>query len=154
MKCMLGRRIFAALFAVALLTVCTFGVLAEGETEQPQDNSNVLYALNLPEKVEGVDDYDVYRKSFDNAPRPDSSVELTVADVAEGLKTVTRQGTDYCELSDENEVVTYSLNVQEAGAYNIEVVYLAEGGKMKNIVFSLYINGNLPFNEAASIALP
>lgn len=151
---MLKRRIFTALLAAALLSVSAFGVLAEGKTEPQQDNSNVLYALNLPEKTEGVDDYDVYRDSFSSASTPDSSVELTDADVVEGLKTVTRQGTKYCELSDENQVITYDLNVTRAGAYNIEIVYLAEGGKMKNIVFSLYINGALPFNEAASISLP
>lgn len=151
---MLKRRIFTALLAAALLSVSAFGVLAEGETEPQQDNSNVLYALNLPEKTEGVDDYDVYRDSFSSASTPDSSVEITDADVVEGLKTVTRQGTKYCELSDENQVITYNLNVTRAGAYNIEIVYLAEGGKMKNIVFSLYINGALPFNEAASISLP
>ncbi|MBR5922556.1 MAG: extracellular solute-binding protein [Clostridia bacterium] len=154
MKSIFNSRIIIALLAVLLLAVYTFGACADGEAAETQNNGSVLDALNLPEKTEGVDDYDVYRKSFDTAPNPDTPVVLTVADVTEGLKSVTRQGTEYCELSDENEAITYSLDVKEAGAYNIEIVYLAEGGKMKNIVFSLYIDGNLPFNEAASVSLP
>lgn len=100
-----------------------------------------------------TEDYDVYSEKNSSAQKAKDKCNLSVADITSNKVTETADGKEGALLSSEQRAIEYSVSVPEAGLYNIEIEYYAVKGRMKDIVFSLLIDGALPFSEAEGIAL-
>ena len=56
-------------------------------------------------------------------------------------------------LTGESSSVTYTVNVTEAGFYQLRVSYYPYSGKSSSVERTLYINGEIPFDGASNITL-
>lgn len=59
---------------------------------------------------------------------------------------------DGCILTDKEGKITYAFDVEKSGYYYIEVGYYPSADSDKNIVRKLYINGEIPFEEAQTLS--
>ncbi len=55
---------------------------------------------------------------------------------------------------DTNAEIIWNVNVENAGLYEASITYYTVEGRGNDIPLAVNINGNLPYNEAVSIALP
>jgi len=103
--------------------------------------------------------YDNYLADHAHAPRPNKTYLLEAADYArvQGMEAevlTNFQGQDGRSLwTDEDGLVEYTFNVDEAGLYNMSVLYFSIRGKNSDILRSIFLDGNLPFVEASGIEL-
>lgn len=95
-------------------------------------------------------DYKAYTESNKNLNSGTKKIDYENAD---GILTGTEQGRTGIELSSRQRRLTYTFNIDEPGLYNIEIDYYALPGRMKDIVFSLSVDGDVPFEEADSVTL-
>ena len=100
--------------------------------------------------VSQQDDYKVYTENNAGLSSGSDTVEY---ESAEGALTGNEDGKTGIELSSEQREIIYTFNIDSPGLYNIEIDYYAMPGRMKDIVFSLAIDGETPFEEAESITL-
>lgn len=83
-----------------------------------------------------------------------------------GSDKITINGNDYSEIKDDNfkkdgdsvvtseiSIVSYTFDIKNSGMYNIGLNYYPESGKGMDIIRSLKIDGELPFEEASTITL-
>jgi ABC-type glycerol-3-phosphate transport system substrate-binding protein len=56
--------------------------------------------------------------------------------------------------TDEQDFIEWKVTVQEAGLYNISVLYYNIEGRSSAIQRAIFINGELPFAEAATVEFP
>ena len=59
--------------------------------------------------------------------------------------------TDGNILTGDTGSITYEFDVQNAGFYNIEIEYYPSADEENNIVRNVYINGEIPFDEASGL---
>ncbi|MBQ7726825.1 MAG: extracellular solute-binding protein, partial [Clostridia bacterium] len=135
--------------AVLFVTVVMLPTSAEPEPAQGVDGGSAqAVAANA-----GLTDYDEYAAAHAGETRPQKEIRYGI-DAITGDKTVKiHEGVSCAVLSSATGSVTYEVVVEEAGLYRLQSTYLPVVGKMKNIVFSLQIDGNLPFHEAEAISL-
>ncbi|MBR4761063.1 MAG: extracellular solute-binding protein [Clostridia bacterium] len=145
------RRALSVIFSLVFVACCVFSVSADEQITESGPTAELVIAGQ--DSAFSSDSYKYYKADNSAFSKTDKEYTLSAADVVSGVKTVERDGVLYNELSGDNQSVTYLANVDAAGVYNIEIEYLAIAGKMKNIVFSLYLDGAPPFSEASSIAL-
>lgn len=90
-----------------------------------------------------------------NFARPLNSIELDVAKAtnASDLKT-DENGVQYVTLDEEHSLCEWNFYIDESGVYNIENFYRPTADYERDIVFSITIDGKLPFDEAAQLTLP
>ena len=143
-------KVLSLMLSSVFVLCCAFSVHA--------DEATVTEDISVSPSVTGKKtaktvDYNLYSENSLASDGSQKIYLLTDKNVVSGKKIVKRDNAVFNELSVDNRSVTYLANIDKPGAYNIEIEYLALEGKMKNIVFSLYINGALPFSEAASISL-
>ncbi len=132
-----GKRAVALCFLGAALWLCTglqAGATGTGEKE------------DLLDVIQETCNYEEYLAGHAQASYPE--VQVTV------------KGTDYLEASDgfyeepdglctlEEGSVTYQVEVPQAGFYNISLSYYPIQGKNSFIERELYINGEIPFENA------
>lgn len=101
---------------------------------------------------------DSYRRYLEDHPADDGQavpeIILTADHLAgvegEGLRKVDKDGKRAVECLSGN-MATWSFTVQQTGWYNLEVEYLAVDGTGGAMERNLYIDGQVPFNEARGI---
>ena len=143
-------KVLSLMLSSVFVLCCAFSVHAD-ETTVTEKISVSPFVTS--KKTAKTVDYNLYSENSLASDGSQKIYLLTDKNVVSGKKIVKRDNAFFNELSVDNRSVTYLANIDKPGAYNIEIEYLALEGKMKNIVFSLYINGALPFSEAASISL-
>ncbi|MEK0315788.1 extracellular solute-binding protein [Cohnella sp. 56] len=119
-----------------------------------QDVERLLYEASKGE------DYDAYLSKHADQPHPDRNITLEGAgySAADGmtpeLKTDFEGRAGHSVLTTEQGSISWDVNVQEAGLYQIEVAYYPIAGKSASIQRSLLLDGKVPFVEADNLALP
>jgi len=118
---------------------------------------------NFSEKYEGTDltndiegmersgTYSGYLAEHSGAKQPAQSVEIDVNTYEAEGNVKTDNEHDGALYTDADSTVTWSVNVPEAGFYNLEVEYFLPESKGVAAERAVYINGELPFDDALSV---
>ncbi len=124
-------------------------VLYNNSKKQPERTINYK---NLLATVEATDSYEIYLSSFEQVYPEEEYVILG------GNFTEASAGFEYlddymgfgnaCVLTAEEGCVTYQVNIDTAGFYNLQLSYFPVDGKNNDIGRSIYINGEVPYDEA------
>ncbi len=131
------------------ILVCTAAAAMAVPAVVPADEE-VFDPLSI---IHDTVDYEIYLQEHEDAAYPDTEIVIEGGDFAEadeGFEVYE----DYMELghdallSPEEGSVTYEVEVEEAGMYNMELTYYPAEGKNNSIERELYINGEIPFSAA------
>lgn len=128
--------------------------------------SNYFKVVDFHDKYEGYDlttdvegaeregTYSLYLLSHPDAGHPSRNVEIDVTDYSEG-EDVTVEQAEGAEgevlYTGSNSVVTWNVDVPEAGWYHLYLEYLTVESRGVPVERAVYINGELPFEKAANI---
>ncbi|MCQ2448816.1 MAG: extracellular solute-binding protein [Clostridia bacterium] len=153
MRC--SARLLSALMTLVLLlgtfNMASVAAVAEPETVETTEAEQIKATQELLAALSGSSDYAAYMQEYATATKGKETV-VGQATSAE-YKHQTEQSRDGILLSSEQRTVEYGFSVPEAGVYNVELEYFAIPGKMKDVVFSLMIDGKFPFGEAEKISV-
>lgn len=127
---------------------------------RPAESFYEKYAgLDLSKDAEGTTregTYAKYLSLYDGAARPDADLKLDLSGfiTAEGVVFYDEyEGENNVLYTDHKSTVTWELNIEQEGFYNIYIEYLATKSRGTAIERAVYINGEIPFEDAANIAL-
>ena len=138
-------RVFAFAMCIAVLIGCTASVCA---TSVPAGNTEEVKDVETSLSV----DYAAYLQAYESAARAPATVEIAadsytcytgVAPVAYG---------DTLLIPDDCSI-TWQVEIEEAGLYQIALEYAAAEGKGLTIERAIYIDGKMPFASANSLEL-
>lgn len=147
MKFLQRYKFILCLLAVAL--VAGFLITQFNSTKQPERTINYRSLLDM---VESTDSYVIYRQSYENT-YPEIELVIAGGDYKEASEGFERLD-DYmnfgntCVFTAEEGYVTYEITVPEAGYYNLQLSYFPVKGKNNDIGRTVYINGQVPYEEA------
>lgn len=145
------------LAAVALLIMLPAGLNVQAETGTKK-------AVSAEEQVPGVtsgiaantgNKYVAYLAEHKDAPRPDQEIILEAADYSHVEGGGFEKWSDYegmageALLTGETGKAEWTVQIKEAGFYNLSMLYYPVEGKSSAIERAFYIDGKLPFKEAA-----
>ncbi len=139
-----SKQGIALLLALMLAIGCLPYALAEDAAETMQDDGTYYF----------------YRQRYASAARPEKEIPVDLTQYsAENAGTV--QGYQNQEgsasglhIQEDCNKITFPVTVTAAGLYGIELVYYPYATTDMQIMFSLEIDGQLPFTEANSCVLP
>lgn len=138
---------------LALLVFCGVAVMPAVADEESSvkntDGGIVSVSANIGERM----DYAAYSEEHKSVAAHDEMIELYAETLGEDVQTETVDGITGAVLSSEQSSLDFNVNIKTVGLYNIEVEYYSVKGRVKDIVFALEINGELPFSEAEGISL-
>ena len=127
---------------------------------------NLRPVENFQQKYEGVDlsadvegavregTYTKYLNAHEDAacPAEDIEVDLFAYMEGEGVEVYENyEGEEKALYTDTESTVTWKVNVPEAGFYNLYLEYITVEARGVAIERSVYINGELPFDDAGNI---
>lgn len=141
-----GQRI-TSLAAALLLTAVVLPQATAAETAAPADT-----AADFTASVGSTTDYAAYCDRYASVECPAQTVEAQTLSPVDVIRAESG-GVTGAELSARQPQLTYTFSVSSPGAYRIGIDYCPLPGKNKDIVFSVKLDGKLPFDEAASVSL-
>lgn len=101
--------------------------------------------------------YLAYYNEYGDAERVTDSITLGI-DKLSGLENSAAVSSELdkqaVKLNAENSFAEFSFDVKKAGFYAFTPEYLCYKGSDKDITFSLYLDGELPYTEAGSLEIP
>ena len=146
--------------AILVLTIC-LSILSS------DIQSNILPVVNAGSEVNllsdllqavseysGEDSYENYMKRYSNAERPNKVIRIEGEDYIESEDAKLEIADNYMGLNgkavitSESGTVSWKVNIEEAGLYNIRIHYYPIDGKSASIERAILINGTAPFKEA------
>ena len=140
-------------FAVVILIFAIPSFFPEKDYHKKYDNYDLSTNIGT---VSTTRTYAEYLKEHSAAKNPKSKVNVSVLDFAEAESNGARVENNYkgknVVLTDEESSVTWNVEVPEAGFYNINMEYIAIPSRNVNMERILYINGELPFTGADTLA--
>lgn len=105
--------------------------------------------------------YTNYLSKYQNAPKPQMDIAIDASDYSsvEQGSAVKKIGSyegqkGVVSVSEESGWVEYQFNVAEEGLYNLSMLYYPLISKNRQIEIAVELNGDIPYNEAASLYLP
>ena len=125
---------------------------------QVNDFRDKYEGYDLNADVEGTvreGTYTRYQNAHADAPYPDKDVEVPLPDYVSGENVEvygTYEGVDNALYTGEGSSVTWEVEIPESGLYNVCLEYMTVESRGVAIERALYINGELPFDDAANIA--
>ena len=138
-------RLLCVAAVVALIVVLSGG---------SQDFHEKYEGVDLSADVSGLgrsDTYDGYLRDHASAVSGTDEVAVEIAAFeGEGELRQDEKGAD-CVLTPDGSYVTWTVNVEKAGMYNIMLDYQAVASRGVDMERELYINGELPFSGARSL---
>ena len=140
-----GWKRAAVTLAAAVLSVGV-GTLAPAMTAGATGIESEDVVDGLLDVIHDTETYEDYLAAHDGAAYPDAEITVNGADYKEASEGFTADADGLNTLEDGS--VTYEVDVQEAGFYNIFLNYYPTEGKNNAIERELYINGEIPFENA------
>lgn len=147
-----------AIFTLLTMLISSFfnhPVLANDDTENEQSPSDE-YFLGI-----GRDDmYSQYIEKHKDKSRPDTEIIIQAEDFThvEGMEVEVLDeflgATGKVIKTEESGTIEWEVDIAEAGLYNIAIRYYPVEGKSSDIERELYINDEIPFQEAATLTFP
>ncbi|MBR4224335.1 MAG: hypothetical protein IKR73_05955, partial [Oscillospiraceae bacterium] len=100
--------------------------------------------------------YSEYYEDVKSADKPAGDVLMTYKDCGEGaeVEQTSFESRDAVVWKNDEGTVTYTVDVPQTGAYNIEACYYPIMGSNTTTEMSLLIDGESPFDTATRIELP
>ncbi|NMA79061.1 MAG: ABC transporter substrate-binding protein, partial [Clostridiales bacterium] len=146
--------------AAVILTMISIPVYAQ-ENDQDVDDSAEITVTPADLTAPGSrNTYSEYLDEHSEKTRPMEEIVINATDYiksdgAELEKLNSYEGEDgVLKWSNQGGEVTYSVDVKNAGIYNIKMVYHPLEGNNITTEFELLIDGELPFDSAARISMP
>lgn len=149
-----GKKIIIAAAVIAVVALIAFLLSLRGV----EDFHEKYEGADLSTDVEGMEregTYTGYLNEHADAPQPSQSVEVDLYDYeAEGGVEVYSdyEGEEKALFTDTNSMVTWKVNVPEAGFYNICMDYLLPESRGVAAERVVYVNGEVPFEDARNIS--
>ena len=100
--------------------------------------------------LERGDTYDAYLQAHSDAPLGQAEVPVDVT-AFEGDGEIREEDGAPCVYTPDGSTVTWTVDVPEAGLYNILVDYKTVDSRGVDMEREVYINGELPFDGASTI---
>ena len=138
------RGLAALTLTSALLFTDAGAFLAEGSRVAAETPEDVV--AGLLDVIHDTISYEDYLAAHPDAARPDREIVINGADFLEASEGFVAESDGLSTLEDGS--VTYEVNVGQAGFYNILLRYYPTEGKNNTIERELYINGEIPFENA------
>lgn len=133
------RRVVSGVLAVLMAAALCMDVnTVQAKEELPQDD--------LLDVIHDTISYDEYLAKYAQAAHPDKSITVKGVDYSEASSGFYKEADGLCTL--EEGSVTYEIEVEQAGLYQIQLSYYPLEGKNGTIERELYINGEIPFENA------
>lgn len=133
-----------ALVAAVVLAVLT-PAIASG-TGPTSDTETTTQTEDLLDIIQDAESYENYLAFHEDAAHPDTEIVINGDDFLDASEDFYVEDGAICTLEDGS--VTFEVDVPEAGFYNIRVKYYPTEGKNSTIERALYINGEIPFENA------
>lgn len=126
--------------------------------------SNLTRVDNFYDKYAGTDlttdaigavregTYNKYLEAHADAKFPQKDVEIDLLDYKSGEGVEAYKEVEGALYTDADSVVTWEVNIPEAGFYNVFMDYLTVESKGVVIERGIYINGKLPFTDAGTLS--
>ena len=149
-----GKKIIIAAAVIAVVALIAFLLSLRGV----EDFHEKYEGADLSTDVEGMEregTYTGYLNAHADAVNPDQSVEVDLYDYeAEGGVEVYSdyEGEEKALFTDTNSMVTWKVDVPEAGFYNICMEYLLPESRGVAAERVVYVNGEVPFEDARNIS--
>ena len=144
---------------IAVIAVAVVAGLVALLTMKKVENFSEKYAnTDLNRQIAGYErtgTYGGYLLDHANAKLAEKDVEIDLFNYAsEGEVSVdsSYEGVDKALYTGYNSSVTFSVDVPEAGMYNLEVGYLLPESRGVPAERAVYINGELPFEDALNVS--
>ena len=144
-----GRKFISIVLSVA--SVCIF-------TEM----TLLAYANNISDSFEdggqnfqNAGGYFSYFNIHSDDIRPTAPIDISVFDYSDGtpdLKTV--DGVESIVFDAEHQWTEWMINVESPGCYSFYMTYRPMEGTGKDILLSVGLDGEIPFDEASNLSLP
>ncbi|MCD7772095.1 MAG: extracellular solute-binding protein [Oscillospiraceae bacterium] len=160
-----GNRLFmrsiSLLLALAMMVPFVGTVYADDNTSEEESTSTTTVAETSAQAIDDASRENSYSTFYDNHaddPRPDAEIEIAgssysyVSDESEAYVD-TIDGVEALVLPEEDAYVEFTFTVEEAGIYNIEIMYYALASTANDIELALYVDGELPYSTAERILL-
>ncbi len=144
------KKILSVVLVSIILCTCVFGARSFSVNAAVSTEKDTVSAVSSG--------YREYRKAHSDAARPE--VEVNV-DMSKAVGS-TGESADFRENKDgnksavyiaEGKKATFALAIPQSGLYQIKVDYKTVAGKDVDLLYSLYIDGQLPFSSAAGLSL-
>lgn len=165
MKRARGRR---NAMAAAILAACSCAALAvpglEGsaKTDLTMDEfDEIVSTYNIGD---AIPTYRAYIGSYADEKRPETVIEVPAADFVRyeesDAPAQPEQYTDYegmegvSVLTSEDSLIEFETTIEESGLYQMSIVYYPVKGKNSDIQRSVFIDGELPFQETSLLTFP
>ena len=143
---------------IALAVVAVFTVLCVVLASRKVENFSYKYeGADLSKDVVGLeksDTYTGYIEDHADAENASADVSIDIFDYeSEGDVSLYKdyEGVDECLYTGVNSEVTFKVSVKESGFYNLYVEYLLPESRGVAAERGVYINGELPFEDALSV---
>ncbi|MGN0432233.1 MAG: extracellular solute-binding protein [Lachnospiraceae bacterium] len=159
-----GKKIMSMMLAVvmalSLLPIAEMESYAKTE-KLMEEFDEIISTYNIDDSIPS---YKNYMAGYATMNRPDRTIEIPAGDYVRyeesDKEAVPCVYTDYegmagdSVLTGEDSLIEFEVNVPESGLYNLSVVYYSVEGKNSDIERSIFIDGELPFQEMALLTFP
>lgn len=143
-----GKHIVAVTGAAAVLLVLGIAVWYFVRPRTVQDGSGYTeYTGYAPENS-----YMAYLEQYKDAPPASQEIVVAASSYSDAAGEIQLfqeyEGKQNAVLTGEDGYIEWKVEVPEKGLYQMDVSYLTYGGKGLTVERSVYIDGNLPYEEA------
>ena len=139
--------------AVIILIFAIPGFFPVKDFRSKYENYDLTTSIGASSSVKT---YDEYLRVHSSAKNPDREVEVDVLDYVESVSNGVHIEKNYkgkdVVFTEEESSVTWKVEVPEAGFYNLSMEYIAVPSRNVNMERILYINGEMPFTGADTLA--
>jgi len=144
---------------ITLAVVAVIAVVCVLMSLRPVENFQEKYAgVNLEQDIAGVErdgTYAKYLSAHADATKPQTEVDIDLFayDVEEGEASVVTDfyGVDKALSTESDSKVTFTVDIPESGFYNIYLEYLLPQSRGVAAERCVYINGEVPFEDARNL---
>ncbi len=150
-----AKKILAGVAALLVITAIVVFLLLQDRTS---DFSKKYAGYDLASDVEGMEregTYTKYLAQHADASYPDEDVEIDLFSCASDGEVEERddyEGAEKALYTGADSTVTWEAEVPESGFYNLYMEYFAPESRGVAVERAIYVNGELPFEDAKNIA--
>lgn len=157
-----GKKIIALTVAATMVLLPMTALESHAQTNLLMDDfDEIISTYNIDDSIPS---YKNYMESYGNTDRPKTEIEIPAGGYVRyeesDAPAVPEVYTDYegmageSVLTGEDSLIEFEVNIPESGLYNLSVVYYPVEGKNSDIERSVFVDGELPFEELSLVTFP
>lgn len=144
-KRQIGRCVAGILAATMIFSTVDCSVVRAENTQEQEKEESLL------DIIHDSISYEEYLAKYENKEHPNQEIVIEGTNYIEASEDFYTEADGLCTL--EEGKVTYEVDVEKAGLYQIKISYHPMEGKNNAIERELYINGEIPFENAQYLEL-